>query len=225
MLGKFLREVLDFLVDLLLDFLDDLFDDLLVGFEVSADVLGYDSMGNLHLANLHAALSHEDGFFSTERLGVGSVNSASHHFEVSHGEMTFGVSKDGGCGIQGGLEGVFRLAGLFHEAHCVMASSNLGPDGVVPDLTRDFEDGGNLVGFLLRAVRSVVVVMVMVPVVLVVSTVVFSGLSESMLVLVLLSLGFLEVFLGNLFVMFALSFFDFLLILLHKSLGLGKFLL
>jgi len=214
-LGKFLGEGLHFLVDLLLDVLDDLFDDLLVGLEVSADVLGDDAVGDLHLANLHAALSHEDGFFSTERFSVGLVNFASHHLEVGHGEVTSGVSQDGGGGFKRGFEGVLGLAGLFHEAHGVMASGNLGPDGVVPDLATDFEDGGNRVGFFLRAVGVVVVLF----------SVVFLGFAESMLVLVLLSHGFLEGFLSLLLGALALSFLDFLLILLHSFLGFVKLLL
>lgn len=91
-LGHFLGKGLNFLVDALLEVLDYLVHDLFMGLKMGADVLGDDAVGDLHLANLHTALSHEDGFFSTERFSVGFVNAASHHLQVGLGEVTSGVS-------------------------------------------------------------------------------------------------------------------------------------
>jgi len=161
-MSEVLSKLFDLLVDLSLNFLDNLGDHVLLDLECLADVVGDDAVGDSLLADLHAALGDEDGFFSTEGHGVGRVHLGLHHLDLRLGEAFVGVSQDGGTGHKGSLEGASGEGSLFHEAHGVVTSSNLSPDSVVPGLATELEDGGNTVLSLLRDDSVVVFAVVVV---------------------------------------------------------------
>jgi len=56
--------------------------------------MGDDAVGYVLPHDLHASLSHEDAFFSTEGLSVGLVHLALDHFKLRLVEVTSRVSED-----------------------------------------------------------------------------------------------------------------------------------